>query len=463
MPWHMREALPPAVIRDGNWMVDLVIDRLNDHCRYAGQRHPWILPRRLPLHKSFRVQWADDSPQRSEERVTRVSRRGLFSLPKSRDQRFISVTVPDDIDAFRAALSRSRDWAPFDRARTDPPLGPERYDYAEPSDKGRYLLAVLDHFAGLPDAFEILMNGFWRGVLLGLGAVPVEKNPALRAELATTFRKRFGNRISLSTDEDFDRLAREAIRYGRKAGRDARHTNYGALHAKWQALLEAEIEHESDLTESDKDQWRNVAFLDRSIQHLCRQKVLFQGREWQCRRCYNRNWVGIGSIRGLLECEVCKHQASAPVSGDWHFRANNFVLDAYREQGVEPVIWTLWRLWQMARRSFFYAPSMCLWETYPETRDTGPTVELDAIVVVDGEIYLCEAKTSPGLNPAQVEQLVSAATRIRPDVLVVSCMDPPTSALETAVSGLRNRLPGIRVEIWQLQLDELESSSMLPS
>ena len=101
-----------------------------------------------------------------------------------------------------------------------------------------------------------------------------------------------------------------------------------------------------------------------SIQHLCRQQILFQGREWQCGRCFNRNWVTVDNLRSLLQCEVCGETQSAPVSGDWHFRANGFVLEAHREHGVEAVVWTLWRLWDLARRSFFFAPSMWLWDTF---------------------------------------------------------------------------------------------------
>jgi hypothetical protein len=276
------------------------------------------------------------------------------------------------------------------------------------------------------------MHKFWREVLIELGAAPVEKNPALRTELVTTLRKRLGRLtggLRFDTDEDVDRLAREAIRFGRKAGREPRFIYYGILLTKWQALVEASLHEAAHLSDEEKNVYRDPRYLDRSIQHLCRQKILFQGLEWQCRHCYNRNWVAIDNMRGILECEVCRRTQPAPVSGDWQFRASQFVLDAYREHGVEPVIWTLWRLSEQARRSFYFAPSMCLWEQYPETSGAKLDIEVDALVVVDGELYLCEAKTSPGLNSLQVEQLSAAASRIRPNVLLISCMEPPTAGL----------------------------------
>ena len=100
----------------------------------------------------------------------------------------------------------------------------------------------------------------------------------------------------------------------------------------------------------------------------------------------------------LLKCDVCGQAESAPVSGDWHFRANDFLLEAYREHGVEAIVWTLWILWSRAQRSFYFAPSMWLWETYPLRKEDGPTVEIDALAVVDGKLYLCEAKSSAALK-----------------------------------------------------------------
>jgi hypothetical protein len=144
-------------------------------------------------------------------------------------------------------------------------------------------------------------------------------------------------------------------------------------------------------------------------------------------------------MRGTLECQICKQTEPAPVSGDWHFRANSFVVEAYREQGVEAVIWALWR-GGAARESFYFAPSMCLWESYPKTQEDGPNVEVDALAVVDGRLYLCEAKSSSGLDNNQIEQLWSAATHIRPDGLLIASMDEVSPGLRTSAEALQSRL-----------------------
>jgi hypothetical protein len=373
IPWHIREAPPPAGLREGHWMVELAIDRLNDYCRFSNARHIWVLPRRLRLEKAFKIEWQDERPQGYGSRVARVSRQGYLALPKSHEHRSLTITIPNDIEAFRTGLCIDTEWSPFERGK-DSPRGGGRYAYAEPSDKGRYLLAVLEHFETLADAFEVLMNGYWRDVLKDLGAVPVEKNIGLRSELIKTLRKRLGRPkgdLAFSTATELDRLARESIRFGRMAGKSGRFIDYGTLHKRWKALLDADLEADTHLTEEDKAHYRNSSYLDRSIQHLCQRQILFQGREWLCRSCFNRNWTTVDAMRGTLECQICSQTEPAPVSGNWHFRANSFVLEAYREQGVEAVIWALWRLWYSAQHSFYFAPSMCLWESHPSTREGG--------------------------------------------------------------------------------------------
>lgn len=103
-PWHMREALPPAPLRQGNWMIDLWIDRLNDHCRYANERHSWLLPRRLRLDRAFKLERQRERSLNFELNVLRVLRAGCLTIPQNLEHGAASITVPDDMDAFAKGL-----------------------------------------------------------------------------------------------------------------------------------------------------------------------------------------------------------------------------------------------------------------------------------------------------------------------------------------------------------------------
>jgi hypothetical protein len=68
------------------------------------------------------------------------------------------------------------------------------------------------------------------------------------------------------------------------------------------------------------------------------------------------------------------------------------------------------------------------------------------------------------LDNHQIEQLLSAATRIRPDVLLIACMDEVTPSLRTSAEALQSRLGAeIKVELLEFQADALERNSILPA
>jgi hypothetical protein len=90
---------------------------------------------------------------------------------------------------------------------------------------------------------------------------------------------------------------------------------------------------------------------------------------------------------------------------------------------------------------------MQLWENDPESEDAR-SVEVDAFAVVDGKVYVCEAKSSPGLTDRQATQLVAVAQKIRPDALLIACMDQMTSRMRTAAERIRGTLgEDVRVEL----------------
>jgi hypothetical protein len=464
-PWHMREALPPAPLRQGNWMIDLWIDRLNDHCRYANERHSRLLPRRLRLDRAFKLERQKERSLEYEFNIMRVLRVGCLALPQNLEQGGASITVPDDMDAFVVGLCTDFEWRPFERFRQGAPAGRKLYLYAELSDKGRYQLGVLDRFASVSEAFDVLMNGYWRDVLLSLAAVPAEKNAEPRDQLIMRLRRRLGQpqgALSFNTPEDVEKLAREAIRIGRQLQREARYVEYKSLKRDWNALVgEAEKEDSAGDDETNA-YYRGVQHLDNSIKYLCQQDVLYQGVEWRCRRCFNRNWVTINSISRTLACEVCRHEEPAPVSHEWHFRANGFVIEAYRDHGVEAVIYVLFQLWQRAKNSFYFVPSLNLWNDYPD-RPAAGKIEIDALAVVDGVLYLCEAKNSGGLSTNDKAKLTAAAERIRPNTFLLVCMDVDTTRLSVDAGELRRRIArDISVEVMGFEPGQLRRAPVLP-
>jgi hypothetical protein len=281
----------------------------------------------------------------------------------------------------------------------------------------------------------------------------VEKNSELPTRLVTTLRKRLKQQsgaLTFETQEQQERLGREALQIARNFRKDARYISYDEICAKFL----------TDRIEPKDDDKINLA---RSVQHLCQCEVLFQGREWRCQTCFTRNWVGIDALGRTLTCEVCGRLEPAPVSGDWHFRLNPFVLEAYSEHGTEAPVWALWQLSRRARNSFYFAPSLKLWHERPASEDQQCDAEIDIVAVVDGLVYAVEATTSKGLDDREIERLAVVTDRLRPNVLLVTSTAKTEQRIKDLNGRLQAKLPeGVRSEVLAFHPDELETTRLLP-
>ena len=191
VPWHVSEVTLPPRLRGGNWMVDVTIDRLADHCKHVNRRHVWAFPRRLRIERAFGIEWDPERDSRYRERTVRPMRNGALGVAMNLGIRAATITTPeDDLQALASGLCSDYEWLPFD-GRGGPTHRPRFYTY-EVSDKGRYLLGVLQLFDQLTDSFAVLMHRYWQSVLQDLGGGAVERNPELLEKLITRLRRRLG-------------------------------------------------------------------------------------------------------------------------------------------------------------------------------------------------------------------------------------------------------------------------------
>jgi hypothetical protein len=70
------------------------------------------------------------------------------------------INVPNDETAFRYAICAERDWWPFVRSQETPKPG--LAVGMRPSDKGRYLTALLRMSGDIHRAKEIFLSRFWK-------------------------------------------------------------------------------------------------------------------------------------------------------------------------------------------------------------------------------------------------------------------------------------------------------------
>jgi hypothetical protein len=167
LPRHLRETPQlPLSAKQGLWQLDLVIERLVDHSWVRNAQRHWRLPRRLRMVGAFTrgFQFASMSPRC----MPRATWDGLLSLSCEMDRTLPEISVPTDETAFRYAICAQRDWWPFvhNQAKPRPGLALDM----RPSDKGRYLTALLRMSGGIHQAKEIFLSQFWKEQFEQLGA-----------------------------------------------------------------------------------------------------------------------------------------------------------------------------------------------------------------------------------------------------------------------------------------------------
>jgi hypothetical protein len=166
---------------------------------------------------------------------------------------------------------------------------------------------VLGRFETLPEAFGFLMHGYWREVLLSFGGLPAERDPELLSEVKKKVSRRVGPLpVTLSKEDDVERVARIAVQLRRKTA--PRYRSYGSLLADWKQMVEEFLAAHPSPDETSDNHYRDERSFDEQLQELCQRGLLYQGREWRCGTCYNRNWVGISELEKTLRCAVCRRE-----------------------------------------------------------------------------------------------------------------------------------------------------------
>ncbi len=450
--------LPPW-LAGGSWMVDLNIDRIVDHSRFANTTEKFCFPRRLRLDLATHWQFGE-SPHPVKRRPILD---GSLSFLLSADTDHLLLHLPTDEAAFETALTTRFEWRAFDRSTGRQLGGPERLGRVAYSSKARYLIGLIERFEALGDAVAVLLHPYWVEIFNALGAANTDsQNIGLRDELLSRLRKitgQQGDTLSFKGKDQLQKFAAAALAAARRAPRTNPVMSYEQLRDRWKENWADEARARGEEA-FDENISPRLPELDASIQLLCAYRLLYQGYEWRCHRCLSKNWTGIDGLRTHLNCPVCSVDQYTPVSTTWHFRADESLITTYRDHGIGAVIRALDTLSQMARQSFAFFPSVDLW--IESNKGSRRDCEVDLLAVVDGRVWLCEVTRSATLAMPELEKLALAISKIRPDVVALFFDNSDTSRGKKAATDLKAMVPSdveVRVqsfrEPWNNAMDFL--------
>src|SRR5260221_4947598 len=456
-PRHIAElASVPPNLRTGHWAVDVRIERHNTQSPFINVSHWWQLPRRWQMLRAF-----------SEERYSKINLDGEPRLFRSIDGPSKELRLPEDIEAIQHFFLDD----PLTRDRRGP-SHKQTYQFTAPGDKGRYLIGALELFGNLASAFRVLSNRFCQKRFAEMAAparnLSDEKRDARMLRLKMYMTRR-ANTTDITSDSNWDGLAEAVARIAPGAFKNPRpigtyedllrerHSDFAELKNLDPNLegVAAEIKEECELD------------LRRAIERRCLEGVLAQGHRWRCYHCGHRNWVSVAAVGPVLKCDVCGGPKPFPANFQRDFSLNELFAEGLREHGLLGMIWALGHIQDEASNCFFFAPPLALYRKYPERRSDPRDAEIDICCVADGVFIIGEVKeSSRDINNDLGDSLVVRATEVRPDRVVIACLDRSAqNTLNAQAHRIRNSLQTIGCAVEAIVPDTLfgQGSTSVPS
>lgn len=420
-PDHLSDVPPRQQFGGGVWANDFLIEADHPGPR-LGTTNYWCLPRRWRMAEAFKASFARPAP--GPIWAGRASREGFLTLFQSSQYALDDIAVPSCAEAIRYALARDGRWATTP-GHKGAPVPASRSLQMGASNEARYLKGVVGLAGDFGKAVDFLLHPFLRGLFSQLGgtpSLPLDKVAPTVQRLQRQFPATVP--FNLADESDTAALGRLIVKASQDLKSPSSFLRYGDLVERWRA-------HRTEFwTKFGKPQnndpavdWEahEMASLDTCLAEMRSRNMLFQGHQWTCAECHHRNWVDFSGLAPVLSCAICRHAFDAPISFEWLFRANEFLIEALRDHSVLSLLWAIGALRYDARFSFLTTGPSWFWFNDP---DGPPEAEADLLLVIDGRSVVCEVKSSwTGVRSSDLEKLAALAKRLAADVAVLAVMD----------------------------------------
>lgn len=442
-PKHIVEQVNiPTYMREGAWIVEVVIERHVNYSRFANVEHWWQLPKRTQVLRQF---W--------DRRASRVTVGGVFGILANSSEKVTDVRIPEDDDVFAAMLHMPEGF-PYGDLRHKEGIQVPFAD-SRCGDKGQYLIGVIELFGGLEGAIQYLGSHFWRNRFLSLAAPT--RDSASRAAVVQRLQGRLArqqNAIRVDTEEEWGRLADATLSVAHGLRKPEAIVTFEQLRNAWHAELDAIRAAEPNVLGQEP----NGNFDDElraSLATLRDLGVFAQGRHWRCRKCGHRNWSGLQRLANRMSCEICGNETAMPVEFQWHFQLNEFLATSLRDHDTLSLVWALGALRERADHCFAFLPPIELQRRIDPASDRfSSDAEIDLMCIVDGEFVIVEAKDAPRqFTATSIKKMEEVARGYLPDKIIIACMSEP-DRIVPKVDSVRQSLGPLGIDVELMTLDE---------
>lgn len=368
--------IPPQFrdMMNGQWIVELNIQRHNNLSKFSNVVDTWSLPRYRKITHAF------------TNRLSKPTINGYLAVIPAADHIPLGINagrrhhtyeiyLPSDEMFFRhLALEHFR----YGEDDLRSLIQRNGYQTMATSDKGQNLRGVISMFDNLSTAFNILTNKYWRNVL-------AEAKEDSTRPLAFSIDKL--NSMIPNDDKSIQSLTK-ALHFD----------NIGKT--------------KSYLRDNLKD----------TLEFLVRRNVFYQTAHWRCEYCGHENSRSFDNIKVKNECDICSTLHYVPIDIDWFYELNDFVHRSLQKHSGLPVLWTLGFLQdRLFSGAFWYLPEVDLYRR--ESDDSHIKNEIDILCIVDRLFYAIEVKRSATLllnKEGAIDKFVKVIELLRPDIALLS-------------------------------------------
>lgn len=367
--------IPPQLrgLAQGQWIVELGIQRHNNLSRYSNVIDNWTLPRQKKITRAFTDRLAKPTLHGHLALIPSTKnfpfRRNAINNPSSYE-----INLPTDEVFFRHLALDFFQYPADDLRAILPNLG---FKGIAVSDKGQNLRGVISLFDDLSTAFEIMTNKYWRTVL---ETVKEDSIKPLTFDL---------NKFASLIPND-----RATIQ---------------------QYTRELQLDNPKTTRRYLQDSLKDT------LEYLVRSNVFYQVEHWRCEYCGHMNSRSFDNMKIKNECDICATEYLALIDIEWKYELNNFVYRSLKKHTGLPVLWILGYLQNhVDTGSFWYLPEVDLFEIYD---NPASKQEIDILCILNGVFHMVEAKLSASSfinKQGELEKFIKLIKQLRPDVAILS-------------------------------------------
>ena len=431
--------VPFATGRDEHWMQDVRIQYLADYSYYSNEDLQYQLPRRggvAPLFSALPGRVDADG--------------GLSYMTGKGDPLF--VKIPEDRELILAAIGIGRRGG-YDEKLQRKEIPPVYRDHG-PSDKARYCRGVLDLFEGIQSAHHTFETRFWKEIFYYLAGLGGSKSVASASNIYQTIAKypeRWTLDSSVPRDEEIKRIEREITKLTQYVRVRENEVTFQFLEKRL-AEERAEFRRQQQEPEPagpspDTAELAEIrAALRRSVQGFLNANIFRQGTNARCRHCGSKLWQELSDLKREFKCPGCGGLVQSAVEPTWYYRLNSLLRSGIVEHGTIALIAALAKAREEARVSFVYSPGLVFYERF---EDREAAAELDAICLIDGQLWVGEVKTNASeFKPREMEKLLREAAKLNANKAFVFALEGDQDSLHRRCEGISKASSIPVVHLW---------------